>query len=281
MNRAMAGVPAPEESAAAPRSRSGWTYRVRVWESLMRTWRPYFWSTLGESVAAPLALLLALGVGLGSLVDRRGTEALGGVSYLQFIAPALLCAAALQAAFSESSYAAFDRFKWRRTAFAMTATPVTPAMVLDGTVMFIATRLLLSGVAYYLILLLFGAAGGPAGLLMVPVATLMGVGVATWVLALSATLDEDAPGYFNMVLRFGVVPATLFSASYFPLDQLPGYLRPLAWFSPLWHANEVARDAALGGLPGWQVALHLAVLVTVVVAGFAVARQRFRRRLEF
>ncbi|NNG36563.1 ABC transporter permease [Nakamurella aerolata] len=281
MSGALTGTPARRGSGAEQPRRSGWTYRVRVWEALMRTWRPYFWSTLGESIAAPLALLLALGVGLGSLVDRRGTEALGGVSYLQFIAPALLCAAALQAAFSESSYAAFDRFKWRRTAFAMTATPVTPAMVLDGTVMFIATRLLLSGTAYYLILLLFGAAGGPWGLLMVPIATLMGVGVATWVLVLSASLDEDAPGYFNLVLRFGVVPATLFSASYFPLDQLPGYLRPLAWISPLWHANELARDAAIGGLPWWQVGLHLVVLTVIVVVGFAVARQRFRRRLEF
>lgn len=261
------------------RPASGWTYRVRAWEYLMRQWRPYFVSGLVEAVGGPALYLFALGLGMGTLVNRNGSAALGGAAYVQYIAPALLCAAALQIAFSECSFATFGRIKWRRTLWGITATPITPEIAADAHVMFISTRLTLSAVLYYLVLLVFGVAGGPAGVLMIPIAVLSAMAVGVWILALSATIEDDAAVVFNLVMRFGIVPATLFSASFFPIEQLPWVIRPLAWLSPLWHGNELARDAALGGLPAWRVALHLAVLLVLFAAGFVVARNRFRSRL--
>jgi lipooligosaccharide transport system permease protein len=271
--------------AAAPMGRgagnsaTAWTYRIRVWEYLLRQWRPYFVSGLAEAVGGPLLYLVALGLGMGSLVNARGTAVLGGVRYVDYIAPALLCAAALQIAFSECSFGTFGRIKWQRTLWGITATPVTPEIAADAHVLYISTRLSLSATLYYLVLLAFGAAGGPAGLLMIPIAVLTAMSVGVWILALSAVLEDDAPMAFNLVLRFGVIPASLFSASFFPISQLPWAVRWLAVCSPLWHGNELARDAALGGLPGWRVAMHLVVLVVLLVAGFAVARRRFRIRL--
>jgi len=84
---------------------------------------------------------------------------------------------------------------------------------------------------------------------------------------------------FNIVLRFGIIPMSLFSASFFPISQLPWVVRWLAFFSPLWHGNELARDAALGGLPPWRVGLHLVVLLALTTAGFLMARRQFERRL--
>ena len=52
----------------------------------------------------PLLYLGAMGFGLGALVDRSGTAALGGVPYVQFIAPGVLAATAMQTAVGESSY---------------------------------------------------------------------------------------------------------------------------------------------------------------------------------
>jgi lipooligosaccharide transport system permease protein len=54
-----------------------------------RIWRSSIWS----SVLGPLFYLGALGFGLGSLVDKHGTASLGGVSYLAFVAPAILASA--------------------------------------------------------------------------------------------------------------------------------------------------------------------------------------------
>lgn len=135
-------------------------YRLRVWEYLMRSWKPYFWSTLGESLGAPVLYLLALGIGMGSLINRNGTGVIG-VPYLDFIAPALLTASALQVAMSESTFATYGRFKWQRTLWGITATPVSPAVAADAHVLFIGTRVLVSSITYYLVLLAFGAAGRP------------------------------------------------------------------------------------------------------------------------
>ena len=51
---------------------------------------------------------------------------------------------------------------------------------------------------------------------------------------------------------------TLFSGSFFPITQMPLAVRWLAWISPLWHGNELARGAALGGLGFWPAVGHLA-----------------------
>lgn len=276
----MTSPPPTDLTAAPPRRRvSNWTYRARAWEYLVRQWRPYFWSGAVEAVGGPLLYLAALGLGMGTLVNRNGSAALGGVPYVDYIAPALLCAAALQIAFSECSFATFGRIKWRRTLWGITSTPITPEIAADAHVLYVSTRLGLSAVLYYLVLLAFDVAGGPAGVLMIPIAVLSAMSVGVWLLALSATINDDAAVAFNLVLRFGVIPATLFSASFFPIEQLPWIVRPLAWVSPLWHGNELARDAALGGLPAWRVALHLVVLLALTTAGFALARKQFRKRL--
>lgn len=258
---------------------TAWTYRVRVWEYLMRQWRPYFFAGLVEAVGGPILYLVVLGLGMGSLVNRNGTEALGGMRYVDFIAPALLCAAALQIAFSECAFATFGRIKWQRTLWGITASPVTPAAAADAHVMFVSTRLAFSAALYYVVLLAFGVAGGPMGVLMIPIAVLAAMSVGTWLIALSATINDDGPVVFNLVLRFGVIPASLFSASFFPLEQLPWAVRPLAWLSPLWHGNELARDTVTGALPLWQVVMHVVVLVGLTAAGFLMARRQFRKRM--
>ena len=64
-----------------------------------RIWRSSIWS----SVLGPLFYLGAMGFGLGSLVDRHGTASLGGVSYLAFVAPAILASSAMNTAMGEAS----------------------------------------------------------------------------------------------------------------------------------------------------------------------------------
>ena len=253
--------------------------RYLVWEYLVRCWRRYLVSSLAEAVGTPLLYLLALGVGLGTLIDSGpNPQALGGVDYVDYIAPALLVAAAVQVGMGESSYPAYSRFKWTRVFWGITATPVTPAQVCEGELLFIATRMLAGSSLYYLVLLAFGAAGGPAGLLMIPIGALTGLACAVWVLALGAWMRSEG-GAFNVVFRFVLIPMTLFSGSFFPITEIPLAIRWLAWLSPLWHGNELARGAALGGLEFWPAVGHLAYLTALLVAGYLVARHRYRVRL--
>ena len=219
------------------------TGRYLVWEYLVRCWRRYLLSSLAEAVGTPLLYLLALGR-RARLADRfrAGPASLGGVSYLDYIAPALLVAAAAPG---------------RRGGVVLPRVqPVqVDAGVLggDGHAGHPGPGLRGRGAVhrhpdggrvelYYLVLLAFGAAGGATGVLMIPVAMLTGLACAVWVLALGARMRSEG-GAFNILFRFVVIPMTLFSGSFFPISEMPLSVRWLAWISPLWHGNELARGA--------------------------------------
>jgi lipooligosaccharide transport system permease protein len=82
-----------------------------------------------------------------------------------------------------------------------------------------------------------------------------------------------------VLFRLVLIPMTLFSGTFFPVDRLPGWVQPVTWASPLWHGTELARAAALGGGAPLPALGHTAVLVVLVAVGSAVAARRFRRRL--
>ena len=63
-----------------------------------------------------------------------------------------------------------------------------------------------------------------------------------------------------MLFRLVLIPMTLFSGTFFPVDRLPGAIQPVTWVSPLWHGTELARAAALGGGAALPAVGHAAVL---------------------
>jgi lipooligosaccharide transport system permease protein len=243
---------------------------------LCLVWRSFAVSSLLSSVLAPLLTLLAMGLGLGSLVNAR-SGGVDGVGYLQYIAPALIVATALQTAVFESSYPMLGRFLWGKQFYATTATPVSPRQTMWGSALYVALRLLVGVGVFYLVVLCFGAAGGPAGVLVVPISILVGMSVGVWMFALDAVLEKEA--VMNLVFRLGLVPATLFSGSFFPIERIPVALRWLAWISPLWHGNELARAAAIGGSSVGPMLGHLAYLLVLTISGGLLAGRLFQKRL--
>ena len=76
-----------------------------------------------------------------------------------------------------------------------------------------------------------------------------------------------------------MLPLTLFSGTFFPISQLPGWLRPFAAMSPLWHGVELARHATIGSLHFWADLVHILVLVACLGAGLLWGRRTFARTL--
>jgi len=65
-----------------------------------------------EALANPLLYLVSVGIGIGALVDQNlGEAGLGGVSYLTFIAPALLATTAITGAMDEVVFPCMDGFR--------------------------------------------------------------------------------------------------------------------------------------------------------------------------
>jgi lipooligosaccharide transport system permease protein len=124
---------------------------------------------------------------------------------------------------------------------------------------------------------LLGAVPSPWGVLAVPAAALGGLAFAAPLTAYSAGQDSDMS--FPIIMRVAVVPMFLFSGTFFPVDQLPGWLAPFARVSPLWHAVELCRGATTGSLSFGAAVGHTAFLSAVVALGCWWGVRTFRARL--
>jgi len=246
------------------------------WTWYRRNWR----ATVVSSVLQPLLFLLAFGVGFGSLVAGTGrvTQATGGVAYLVWLAPALLAVSAVQSAAFESTYPVLSAFKWQRQYHAMAATPLTPGQIALGHLGWIVAKLTGTGAVYLVVIAVFGGVRGPGVLVSLLAATLTGAAVAAPVMAYAATVRREGPA-FSMLFRFVVIPMTLFSGTFFPVDRLSELVRPFAWVSPLWHGTVLARSAALGRWEPLAALGHLAYLLGLFGLGVGLLVRLFGRRL--
>jgi lipooligosaccharide transport system permease protein len=228
-----------------------------------------------SSVVTPVVYLLALGVGLGVFVDRS-TSLPDGISYLDFVAPGLMAATALQIASFEASWPVLAAIKWHRQYHAMLATPLRIRDVILGHQAYFVFRLLLTGTVYFVVITAFGAVESPLGVLAIPVTVLVGLSVSMPLAAWAAHTETEAS--FVAIFRFLILPMFLFSGTFFPISTLPRPLEILAWLTPLWHGVTLCRDLTLGDVVPLDL-LHVAYLLAFVVVGYLGARITYSRRL--
>jgi lipooligosaccharide transport system permease protein len=267
-----AGLGRPSAAVA-----SQWSLAVRAFRfwlvNYRRTWRGSIYS----SVANPVLYLGAMGLGLGALVDKHGTGHLGGVSYLAFLAPGLLAATGLQTAMGEATYPVLASVKWLKTYQAAAATPLRPRDLFRGHLLFTVMRLLMNSLIFVAVMTAFGAVKSVWVLAAIPVAILTGLAFATPIEAYAVTRDKDSS--FAMLYRFGLIPLFLFSGTFFPVTQLPGWLQPVAYATPLWHGVALCRSLSLG-TPDLAGAIgHVGYLVILAFIGLIVGQRTYQRRL--
>jgi lipooligosaccharide transport system permease protein len=235
-----------------------------------RVWR----GTIFSSFAMPVLFFLGMGLGVGAYVDRGGDLAL---PYVDFIGAGLLAVTGLMVGMIEAGFPVLGGFHWHRTYFAIAATPARVGDMVAGQLGYIGLRIVATAVAFLLVMLPFGAVESAWAVAAPAVALLVGLAVAAPMLGYSATVRD--PNLMALAFRFGLLPMMLFSGVFFPVDQLPAGLQPLAYVTPLWHGVELSRAAVLGLTTGWPVMAHVAYLGLWVAAGSLLAAARFRARL--
>ena len=245
-----------------------WVYR--------RTWR----GSIFSSFLTPVLFLLAMGLGIGTLVGGgSGSTALPtGVTYLAFLAPGLMAGAAMQTASFESTFRTMIGIEWRKGFHAMLATPLRVWDVLIGELGYLGFRLLTITTAFFIVMVAFGVPRASTAILSIPAAMLTGFAFGPVIIAFAATLKGNTNG-FNMLFRFVVMPLYLFSGTFFPIEQLPFALRAIAWLSPLYHGVALTRDVTLGTGEAPTTIAHLVVLVVFAAAGVYLAHRNMRKRL--
>ncbi|MDQ7878675.1 ABC transporter permease [Microbacterium sp. QXD-8] len=251
-----------------------------VTEHMVRAMRAYGWTIIVGALGQPILYLLGLAVGLAALIDAPITQNGVEVSYLVFVAPALLMTAAISVASEEFSYPVMAGFKWRRYFFGFSATGLSPGQIAGGVVAGASARIIVVVVAYYLFLWLFQAVPDPAtGWLTIPIGLLAGLAFGIPYMAYAASITDDK-GQVALVQRFIFMPMFLFSGTFYPLATLPLWLQWVGWVSPLWHATELGRVATYG-LPvdPFAIVIHVGYLLLLSIGGYAIGRRIFQRRL--
>jgi lipooligosaccharide transport system permease protein len=252
---------------------------VRVWEHSFAIYRRIWRSNVLGSFVQPLLYLLGMGVGVGALVDRgaNSLELLDGISYFAFIAPALLATTAMMVSSQEAMWPVVDAFKWSYSYRSMAATPLTPWQIVAGVALWQATRAAIAVTGVATVLVFFDETRTAGLLLAIPFGALTGLAFSVPLTAWSSTRQRETS--FPAIQRFVIVPLFLFGGAFYPVDQLPAWMHPIAKVTPLWHGVQLCRDAVLHRLVAADTLAHVGVLSAFVVAGLAVCRVTYANRL--
>jgi lipooligosaccharide transport system permease protein len=249
-----------------------------VLEARLMNMKKFIGIIIMYSVANPLLYLLAIGAGVGTLINQN-SGGIDGVPYLVFLAPALLANAAIQGSMDETIFPTLSGFLWNKTFFGMNATPLSGRAIALGVYWAAMVRNIFTVVCYYLVMMAFGVLKAPHAWLALPAGILAGAAFGAVMLAFAGNVKNE-DHFFTFVGRFVIQPMFFLSGTFFPLESIPIYLRWIGWISPLWHATDLGRFLTYGhDIPIWLVWTHVAFLSTMIIVGLSLSFRAFSKRL--
>lgn len=235
-----------------------------------------FWFIVLSGFAEPVFYLLAIDLGLGTLVGSVSGPDGQPLSYGAFAAPALLAASAMNGAVYESTFGVFFRLRYQKIYEVMQATPLRPADIALGEIVFSQLRGAGYATAFLATMTVLGLVASPWAVLAVPAAVLLGFAFSALGIA-AATLMRSWVD-LDMV-NLALIPLFLFSATFYPLDVYPRAVQLLTQLSPLYHGVALVRGLTLG-VVGPELLVHAAVLAVVALVAGVIAARRIDRQLR-
>lgn len=250
----------------------------RAFSLQMALYKHVWHGTVFTSVLLPLLYMVSIGIGVGAYIDPAS---LGGLDYAAFIAPGLICSVAVMMLGNDMVFPVFGGYAdWGGHYLAQRATPLRPVDILNGHLVYsVFFRPFTNCTIVAVVMAFFGVYTSWSAVFAVIAAALVSASMAPWLHFWASSLKNDAN--LNMIFRFAVMPISLFSGVFFPASDMPGFLQPLIWISPLWHGTELARAATADVAPALPPYVHIAYLLLLAVAGWFAARHVIQRRLNF
>jgi lipooligosaccharide transport system permease protein len=216
---------------------------IRVWQRDLTVYRKNWKISFIPPFLEPLFYLIAFGIGMSGLVGNihyQGYE----ISYISFIAPALIGVSIMYNAFFETTYASFVRMYYQRTFDAMLATPLSLEEVITAEIVWGATKSLISAAIMMVVISFLGLIRYPDGLLILPLAILGGISFGSIGMFFTGMVSNIE--MFNLPVFLFVTPMFLFSGTFFPIENLPHWAQQIALVLPLTHLAVLARSFNYG-----------------------------------
>jgi lipooligosaccharide transport system permease protein len=247
-------------------------YALAVWRRnaamYKKTWK---WNIL-PNFFEPVFYLFSIGIGVGAYISE-----MGGTSYLAFIAPGLVCVAAMNGASFEVTYNIYVRLVFEKTYDAMLTTPIEPDDVLVGEILWAVTRSCVYGGCFFVVLMLFGLTPLPSSLSVIFVIPMTGLLFAAIGMVFSLRIPNI--DMFSFYFTLFLTPLFLFSDVFFPLkERLTGAWLWVAEALPLLHPVRLARASFRGEFSAivfWDLAYTLGMSLLLLLW----ARRSVRDRL--
>ncbi|MGE0796264.1 MAG: ABC transporter permease [Acidimicrobiia bacterium] len=247
---------------------------MRVLQRDALVYRRQWWIFL-SGLLEPLLFLLSIGVGVGGLVGTLPGPDGEAVPYREFVAPGLLAVSAMNGAALDTTFMFFIKLKYWGIFQTMLSTPLSPADVVVGAVLWSVLRGGIYAAAFLATMAALGLVTSPLAVLALPAAVLVcwafagaGAAGAAW---MRSYFDFD---FANAVL----IPSFLFSGVFFPLDRYPGWLATVVRATPLYQGVDLCRDLCFGTLDLGGLG-HVVYLAAMGAGGLAIATRRLVVRL--
>ena len=236
-----------------------------------------------------LAGLATVGLGLPGVAPKGGEAAelpvtvestylFAGEEYdtMDFVAPVYVAFLGLFFVFLLTCVS-FLRERSQGTMERLLATPATRLEVVVGYMAGLGLFALgqVAVILFFTVWVLEIHYAGSLGLLFLVVALLAVVGVSQGIVASVFARNEFQVVQFIPLLIF---PQVLLGGTFWPVEDLPAYLQPLAYLMPLTYANRAMRDVML---KGWGLAeIWPDVLILAGFTGFFIALGALTTRRE-
>lgn len=233
---------------------------------------PYVWAT---GLVEPFLYLLSIGVGIGHLIGDIHVPGAGMVPYARFVAPGLLATSAMNGAIYECTVNIFAKLHWTKLYQAVLATPLSPGDIAIAEIAFAVIRCALYGGVFLVAMAVLGDVSSWWAVLAFPAVVLTGAAFAT--AGFAGTCFMRSWTDFDKI-TLATMPLFLFSATFYPLGQLPRWLQLVVEALPLYPAVSLCRQLSLGLVTASAVGDVVYLGVFTALAG-AVARYRIRRLL--
>jgi lipooligosaccharide transport system permease protein len=228
------------------------------------------WLLFVSGICEPFFYLLAVQFGLGKLVTQVVGPGGHPISYVAFVAPAMLASSAMNGAVFDSTFGVFFKVRYAKTYDAMLATPIGPFDIALGEISWAVIRGGIYAVAFFGVMAAMGLVVTPWAILIVPAAILVAFTFAAVGMACSTFLRS--PSQFDLV-QLALVPLFLFSATFYPLTVYPPALRIVVECSPLYHGVELMRGLSVGVLSPGMFG-HVAYLLALALFGLYATSRR-------
>ena len=229
-----------------------------MWQRNATVGRKTLLTTLTPRFLEAIAYLAIMGLGLGTYLTT-----VDGVDYVDFIAPGVAASTVMFGAIIETTYNSFVRIHVRRVVEAVITTPLSLADVVVGEYLWAATRAVIYGIVFLIVMVAFGLVHSPWALLLPFVFALGALTFAVLGMAYTAMVGEHRalqhpvhrPPHADVPVRRGLLPVR---------PSCPHWAQVIGWCLPLSHLVAATRDLTLGD-PDLLTLAHVGVLLVVIL----------------